>query len=147
MCRQKASGASYSRLPEDDGAKSFTAENAELAKLNCFLFSFRKKSDSSAPSAVRCLYNWCWASEPLITVLLPSTLRVTDSDRIEVHEPVATIGELVESIDRRIPGFRDQLDDSVFNFAVNDEMLLHHARERALRDGDVVEVIPTISGG
>ena len=83
----------------------------------------------------------------MITVVLPSTLRVSDSDRLEIHEPVATIGELVESIDRRIPGFRDQLDDSVFNFAVNDEMLLHHARERALRDGDVVEVIPTISGG
>ena len=83
----------------------------------------------------------------MITVVLPSTLRVSDSNRLEIHEPVATVGELVESIDRRIPGFRDQLDDSVFNFAVNDEMLLHHARERALRDGDVVEVIPTISGG
>jgi molybdopterin converting factor small subunit len=84
---------------------------------------------------------------PMITVVLPSTLRVSDTNRIEVHEPVATISELVESIDRRIPGFREQLDDSVFNFAVNDEMLLFHARERALRDGDVVEVIPTISGG
>jgi molybdopterin converting factor small subunit len=30
---------------------------------------------------------------------------------------------------------------------VNDELLLHHARERALADGDVVEIIPTISGG
>ena len=83
----------------------------------------------------------------MITVVLPSTLRVSDTNRLEVHEPVATIGELVEAIDRRVPGFRDQLDDSVFNFAVNDEMLLHRARERALRDGDVVEVIPTISGG
>jgi molybdopterin converting factor small subunit len=61
---------------------------------------------------------------------------------------VASIADLIECwIDRRIPGFRDQLDDSVFNFAVNDEMLLFHARERALQDGDVVEVIPTISGG
>ena len=83
----------------------------------------------------------------MITIILPSTLRVSDSDRMEVHEAVAALGELVEAIDRRIPGFRDQLDDSVFNFAVNDEMLLHRARERALRDGDVVEVIPTISGG
>jgi molybdopterin converting factor small subunit len=83
----------------------------------------------------------------LITVVLPSTLQISNSNRLEVHEPVATIAELVESIDRRIPGFRAQLDDSVFNFAVNEEMLLFHARERALRDGDVVEVIPTISGG
>jgi molybdopterin converting factor small subunit len=83
----------------------------------------------------------------MISVLLPSTLRVNDSDRLEVHEDVRTIAELVEALDQRIPGLREQLDDSVFNFAVNDEMLLIHARERALNDGDVVEVIPTISGG
>jgi molybdopterin converting factor small subunit len=83
----------------------------------------------------------------MIIVVLPSTLDVEGSTRFEVHEPVATIADLVIAIDRRVPGFREQLDDSVFNFAVNDEMLLHHARERALRDGDVVEVIPTISGG
>ena len=83
----------------------------------------------------------------MITVVLPSTLRVSDTNRLEIHEPVMTIAELVDALDMRIPGFRDQLDDSVFNFAVNDEMLLYHARERGLRDGDVVEVIPTISGG
>jgi molybdopterin converting factor small subunit len=83
----------------------------------------------------------------MITVVLPSTLRVSDTNRLEIHDPVTTIAELVDALDRRIPGFREQLDDSVFNFAVNDEMLLYHARERALRDGDVVEVIPTISGG
>jgi molybdopterin converting factor small subunit len=83
----------------------------------------------------------------MINVLLPSTLRVNDSDRLEIHDDVRTIAELVEALDRKIPGLREQLDDSVFNFAVNDEMLLIHARERALKDGDVVEVIPTISGG
>lgn len=83
----------------------------------------------------------------MITLRLPSTLRVSDSDHLELHEPVTTIAELVDLVDRRIPGFREQLDDSVFNFAVNDEMLLYQARERTLRDGDVVEVIPTISGG
>lgn len=83
----------------------------------------------------------------MISVLLPATLRVSDSDRLEVHDRVTSIAELVDALDRRIPGFRDQLDDSVFNFAVNDEMLLFHARERGLVDGDVVEIVPTISGG
>jgi len=83
----------------------------------------------------------------MISVLLPATLRVNDSDRLEVHEDVRTIAELVVALDKKIPGLREQLDDSVFNFAVNDEMLLIHARQRALNDGDVVEVIPTISGG
>jgi molybdopterin converting factor small subunit len=83
----------------------------------------------------------------MITVRLPSTLRVGASDTLEVHDSVASIADLIEVLDRRIPGFRDQLDDSVLNFAVNDEMLLFHARDRALKAGDVVEVIPTISGG
>lgn len=83
----------------------------------------------------------------MLTVRLPSTLRVTASDTLEIHESVSTIADLIEVLDRRIPGFRDQLDDSVFNFAVNDEMLLYRARDRALRAGDVVEIVPTISGG
>ena len=62
-------------------------------------------------------------------------------------EPLATVADLVDALDRRIPGFKEQLDDSVFNFAVNDELLLHRARERRLADGDTVEIIPTISGG
>jgi len=83
----------------------------------------------------------------MILVIFPSTLKVNDRNRLEIDEPVGTVGDLVEAIDRRVPGFREQLDDSVFNFAVNDEMLLYHARDRALGDGDVVEMIPTISGG
>ena len=83
----------------------------------------------------------------MITVLLPASLQINRASRLEVHEPVATIAALIDALDARVPGFREQLDDSVFNFAVNDEMLLFHARERGLQDGDVVEVIPTISGG
>ena len=83
----------------------------------------------------------------MIKVVLPSTLRVGPSDTLSISEPVATVADLVEVLDRRIPGFRAQLDDSVFNFAVNDEMLLYRARERRLADGDTVAIIPTISGG
>jgi molybdopterin converting factor small subunit len=83
----------------------------------------------------------------MITVRLPGTLRVGPTDTLTFEEPLANVAALVEALDARIPGFKDQLDDSVFNFAVNDEMLLHRAREHALADGDVVEIIPTISGG
>jgi molybdopterin converting factor small subunit len=83
----------------------------------------------------------------MITVRLPATMRIGPTDTLEVPDPVTTIAELVDVLDRRLPGFRDQLDDAVFNFAVNDEMILHHARDRRLMSGDVVEVIPTIAGG
>lgn len=83
----------------------------------------------------------------MITVRLPATLRSGPSDTISVAEPVTTIDELVTVLDRRVPGLREHLDDSVFNFAVNDEMLLHGARTHQLHDGDTVEIVPTISGG
>ena len=83
----------------------------------------------------------------MITVRLPGTLRVGPSDTLTFSETLTTVAELVDALDLRIPGFKEQLDDSVFNFAVNDELLLHRARERRLEDGDRVEIIPTISGG
>jgi len=35
----------------------------------------------------------------------------------------------------------------VFNFAVSNELFLHHARNHNLAAGDIVEIIPTASGG
>jgi molybdopterin converting factor small subunit len=83
----------------------------------------------------------------VITVRLPGTLQVGPSDTLTFSEPLATVADLVNALDIRIPGLKDQLDDSVFSFAVNDELLLQHARDRQLADGDTVEIIPTISGG
>jgi molybdopterin converting factor small subunit len=83
----------------------------------------------------------------MITVRLPATLQAGARDTLVITEPLATIADLVDALDRRMPGLRDQLEDSVFSFAVNDELLLHNARRHPLTDGDRVEIIPTISGG
>jgi molybdopterin converting factor small subunit len=83
----------------------------------------------------------------MITVRLPATLQVGATDRIVISEALATIAELIAALDRRMPGFYDQLEDGLFNFAVNDEIVLYHARDRALADGDVVELVPAIAGG
>jgi len=69
------------------------------------------------------------------------------ADSIAVTAPVATIAELVTALDRQAPGVAAQLDDAVFNFAVNDEMLLHGVRQHPVRPGDRVEIVPAISGG
>ena len=84
----------------------------------------------------------------MLTVHLPASLqRDAGGPALTVAEPVGTIGELVEVLDRRLPGFRGQFDDALLNFAVNDELVLHRVREHTLADGDVVELVPTISGG
>jgi molybdopterin converting factor small subunit len=83
----------------------------------------------------------------VITVRLPATLRTGPDDSLRITTEVASIGALIDTLEEMLPGLREQLDDSVFNFAVNDELVLHRARERRLADGDVVEIVPTISGG
>jgi molybdopterin converting factor small subunit len=85
----------------------------------------------------------------MIVVQLPAMLRphAGGAEALTILAPVATIGELVMALQRKAPALVAQLDDSVFNFAVNDEMLLHGVQEHPVKDGDRVEIVPAISGG
>lgn len=66
---------------------------------------------------------------------------------LTIDDPLADLGALVDALDRRIPGLAAALADPIYNFAVNDEMLLHGVRTHQLEDGDIIEIVPTISGG
>jgi len=46
-----------------------------------------------------------------------------------------------------VPGIAKELDDPLYNIAINDEILLHGVDARVVNDGDVVEVIPSMAGG
>jgi molybdopterin converting factor small subunit len=81
-----------------------------------------------------------------ITVRLPAMLR-RGSDTLTITEPVQSIAQLVEALGRIQPDLTTQLDDTIFNFAVNDEMLLHGVHQHPVKDGDVVEIVPAITGG
>jgi molybdopterin converting factor small subunit len=84
----------------------------------------------------------------MIVVRLPAMLRQPEMPpELHVDAPVSTIDELVGVLDARYPGLARELDDSIFNFAVNDALVVHHARQHVLHPGDAVEIIPTISGG
>jgi molybdopterin converting factor small subunit len=84
----------------------------------------------------------------MITVRLPAMLRQPEMPHeLHVDAPVSTIEELVGELDVRYPGLARELDDAIFNFAVNDALIVHRARQHELRPGDAVEIIPTISGG
>jgi molybdopterin converting factor small subunit len=83
----------------------------------------------------------------VITVRLPAMVQATAAPEVLVDEAVHTVGELTAALARRFPQLAQRLEDPIFNVAVNDEMLLHRAAEHPLRDGDVVEFVPTIAGG
>jgi molybdopterin converting factor small subunit len=85
----------------------------------------------------------------VIVVHVPAMLRphVNGADAVTILAPVNTIGELMIALERKAPALTAQLEDSVFNFAVNDEMLLHGVLQHPVKDGDRVEIVPAISGG
>lgn len=84
----------------------------------------------------------------MIVVHLPASLASeAGADTLTFADAVPTVGDLVDLLAERLPSFSTLFDDALMNVAVNDEMLLHGVRARALADGDVVELIPTISGG
>lgn len=83
----------------------------------------------------------------MITVNLPAPLHQLAGRTRTVDEPVTTVGQLIQALDRQVPGLAKELDDPLYNIAVNDVILLHRVDGHAVRDGDVIEVIPTIAGG
>ena len=83
-----------------------------------------------------------------ITVYLPSTLRphASGAEALTITQPIHTIAELVIALERRVPRLAAELEDSMFNFAVNDELLLHGVLQHQVKDGDRVEIVAAMSG-
>ena len=82
-----------------------------------------------------------------ITVNFPAVLHAVTGESLVVRESVATVGQLFQALERLRPGIGKELDDPLYNVAVNDEILLHAVDAREVRDGDVVEIIPSMAGG
>jgi molybdopterin converting factor small subunit len=82
-----------------------------------------------------------------ITVNFPAVLHPVVGESIVVRESVATVGQLLQALERLAPGISRELDDPLYNIAVNDEILLHAVEAREVRDGDIVEIVPSMAGG
>ena len=83
-----------------------------------------------------------------VTVNFPAAFHtIAGGESLVVRESVSTVGQLLEALERLVPGLGKELDDPLYNIAVNDELLLHNVDQRAVADGDVVEIVPTMAGG
>ena len=82
-----------------------------------------------------------------ITVNFPAALHDVAGPTLVIHESVSNVGQLIDALDRIAPGIKRELDDPLYNVAVNDEILLHGVNRRTVKDGDVIEIIPSMSGG
>lgn len=82
-----------------------------------------------------------------ITVNFPAALQPVAGQSMAVSESVSTVGQLIQALDRLKPGLARELDDPLYNIAVNNEILLHGVDARPVKDGDIVEVVPSMAGG
>ena len=82
-----------------------------------------------------------------VTVNFPASLSHLAGQSVIVRESVSNIGQLIQALDRIAPGMARELDDPLYNIAINQEIMLHSVDSRPVNDGDVVEIIPSIAGG
>lgn len=88
-----------------------------------------------------------------ITVRIPTPLRTLTGGHDEVQASGATVGAVLDDLDRNYPGIKDRLCDDkgvrrFVNIYANDEDIRFLDNlETALREGDSVQIVPAIAGG
>lgn len=89
-----------------------------------------------------------------VTVKVPTILRAHVDGRPSVVGDGATLGALLDDIERRHPGFKTGIvgEDGALrrfvNLYVNDEDARYlGALDAPVRDGDTVAILPAVAGG
>jgi molybdopterin synthase sulfur carrier subunit len=90
----------------------------------------------------------------MVEVRVPAPLRPhTDGSRV-VHGQGDNVGEVLDDLERRYPGFRGGLFNpdgelrQFVNVYVNDEDIRYLGRlETPVAGGDVVSILPAVAGG
>jgi molybdopterin synthase sulfur carrier subunit len=76
------------------------------------------------------------------------------SDKDEVTINAANIAELIDQMEVQYPGIKSRLCDETGNvrrfinlYVNNEDIRFLSGKETALKDGDIVSIIPAIAGG
>lgn len=86
-------------------------------------------------------------------VRIPAPLRTLTQGKDEVAAAGATVGEVIEDLERRYPGIRDRLLDDkgvrkFVNVYVGDEdVRFLDGLATTLEAGDSISIVPAIAGG
>ena len=88
------------------------------------------------------------------SVRIPTPLRKLTNDLEVVSAAGATVGELLENLDKAFPGLRERICDEegnvrrFVNIFVNDEDIRFlEDRATPVKDTDEVSIVPAIAGG
>ena len=89
-----------------------------------------------------------------IRVRIPTPLRRFTGGSEEVVVSAATIGAVVNDLERQFPGIRDRICDEegkvrrFVNFYLNgDDIRFLSELETPVKDGDEISIVPAIAGG
>lgn len=89
-----------------------------------------------------------------VTVRIPIPLRGYSEGTPEVAIEAASVAEALAALDRRCPGVLASVCDEAGRIRVHVNLFLNQESVRALagletptRDGDVLHIIPAVSGG
>ena len=90
----------------------------------------------------------------MVEIRVPAPLRAHVDGSKVVHGEGANVGELLNNVGRRYPGFLDGVFDTdgelrqFVNIYVNDEDIRYLGRlETPVTGGDVVSILPAVAGG
>ncbi len=89
-----------------------------------------------------------------IIVRIPNPLRNLTGGEETVQASGATVGDIIEDLERNHPGIKERLCDEsgevrrFVNFFLNQEDIrFKDGKGTALQDGDELSIIPAIAGG
>jgi len=88
------------------------------------------------------------------TVLIPTPLRKLTNEIEEVSAAGATIGELLDNLDRAFPGLKDRVCDEAGNvrrfvniFVNGEDIRFLEEKATPVKDTDEISIAPAIAGG
>ena len=87
------------------------------------------------------------------TIRIPTPLRTLTGGNDEVKANGATVGELIEDLERRYPGMRDRLLDQkgvrrfVNIFVGEEDIRFLDGLKTELKGGEQISIVPAIAGG
>lgn len=88
-----------------------------------------------------------------ITVRIPTPLRTLTGGADEVTAEGATVGAVIDDLERRHPGLKERLLDEngvrrfVNIYANEEDIRFLDNLETKLKDGDALQIVPAIAGG
>jgi molybdopterin synthase sulfur carrier subunit len=88
-----------------------------------------------------------------VTVRIPTPLRTLTGGADEVSIEGATVGELIENLEKAHPGIKERLCDEkgvrrfVNIYANEEDIRFLDNLATSLKDGDSVSIVPAIAGG